>query len=98
MTFNIKMISMKTVPSETLSTTLTDQVRYANYGGNNNDLVPSNFSGNADTSTSGRNNLRQLLGARRDLKNKNTMIDNATQNLAGKIKTEIESIMLQEVR
>ena len=101
MTFNIKMISMTTgqiITSETVSTNLSDQVRYANYGGNNNDLVPANFSGNADTSTSGRNNLRQLLGARRDLKNKNTMIDNATQNLAGKILSEVESIMLQEVR
>ena len=101
MSFNLKLISMETgtvLKSETVQVNMTDQISYAYYGGNKNNLYPSRMNGAVDSSVSGHNLLVQLLGARRDLKPENSMVDDATKNLASKVQSVVESIILQSVK
>ena len=56
------------------------------------------MNGTVDSSVSGHNGLIQLIGARRDLKSENTMVDDATKNLASKVQSVVESILLQTVK
>ena len=101
MSFNLKMISMETgaiLKSETVQVNLSDQINYAYYGGNKNNLYPTRMNGTVDSSISGHNRLIQLIGARRDLKSENTMVDDATKNLALKVQSVVESILLQTVK
>ncbi len=101
MSFNLKMISMETgtvLKSETVQVNLSDQINYAYYGGNKNNLYPARMNGAVDASVSGHNGLIQLIGARRDLKSENTMVDDATKNLASKVQSVVESILLQTVK
>ncbi|MBM72519.1 MAG: hypothetical protein CL847_07030 [Crocinitomicaceae bacterium] len=101
MSFNLKMISMETgaiIKSETVQVNLSDQINYAYYGGNKNNLYPTRMNGTVDSSVSGHNGLIQLIGARRDLKSENTMVDDATKNLALKVQSVVESILLQTVK
>ena len=101
MSFNLKLISMETgtvLKSETVQVTLTDQISYAYYGGNKDNLYPSRMNGEVDSSVSGHNLLVQLIGARKDLKNENSMVVDATKNLASKVQSVVESILLQTVK
>lgn len=101
MSFIIKMISMETgavLKSETVQVNLSDQINYAYYGGNKNNLYPARSGGTVDSSVSGHNQLVQLIGARRDLKSENSMVDEATKDLASKVQSVVESILLQTVK
>lgn len=101
MSFNLKMISMETgtvLKSETVQVNLSDQINYAYYGGNKNNLYPALLNGVVDYSLLGHNQLVQLIGARRDLKSKNSMVDEATKNLASKVQSVVEAILLQTVK
>ena len=66
--------------------------------GNKNNLYPARMNGIVDSSVSGHNQLVQLIGARRDLKSENSMVDDATKNLASKVQSVVESIILQTVK
>lgn len=99
--FNLKIISMETgsvISSNTVTATVTDNIRYANYGGNKNNVFPANSAGMRDISSTSKNNLKQMLNSRRDVKNADTMIEDATKNLAAKVKAEVEGILLQQVK
>ena len=101
MSFNLKLISMETgtvLKSEIVLVALTDQISYAYYGGNKDNLYPARMNGAVDSSVSGHNLLVQLIGARKDLKNENSMVDDATKNLASKVQSVVESILLQTVK
>ena len=101
LSFNLKLISMETgsvLSSETVTVNLSDNINYAYYGGNKNNLYPARANGAVDSSTSGHNLLIQLLGSRRDLKSQDAMVDDATKNLASKVQSEVESILIQTVK
>ena len=84
--------------SEIVLVALTDQISYAYYGGNKDNLYPARMNGAVDSSVSGHNLLVQLIGARKDLKNENSMVDDATKNLASKVQSVVEAILLQTVK
>ena len=86
------------ISSNNVTATVTDNIRYANYGGNKNNIFPANSVGMRDISSTSKNNLKQMLNSRRDVKNADTMIEDATKNLAAKVKSEIEGILLQQVK
>ncbi|MAO46765.1 MAG: hypothetical protein CL823_06400 [Crocinitomicaceae bacterium] len=101
MTFNLKLVSMESgtvLSSKTVTTTMSDNVHYAHYSGNKNNLYPASISGNVNSSITAHNELVSLIGSRRDLKNSSVMIEEATKGLASKVQSEVEAILLQTVK
>ena len=101
MTFNLKLVSMESgtvLSSKTVTTTKSDNIHYAHYSGNKNNLYPAGISGNVNSSITAHNELVSLIGSRRDLKNSSVMIEEATKGLASKVQSEVEAILLQTVK
>lgn len=100
-TFNLKLISMETgtvLKSETVSATNSDNIRFINYSGNKQMLYPARINGGVDSSTSGHNSLVQLSNARRDLKDDDLMINECAQAVAGKVQSEVEAILKEQIK
>ena len=101
MTFNLKLVSMESgtiLHSETVRSSTSDQTHYVRYNGDKRHLYPSRLNGAVDASISGHNTLVQLIGARRDLKNDNAMVDESSKILASKVLLEVEAILREVVQ
>lgn len=101
MSFNLKLVSMETgtiLRSETITASISDQTHYVRYNGDKRHIYPSRSNGAVDSSISGHNALVQLIGARRDLKNDNVMVDESSKNLASKVQLVVESILREVVQ
>jgi tetratricopeptide (TPR) repeat protein len=101
MTFNLKLVSMETgtvLHSGTVRSSRSDNIHYVRYNGDKRHLFPARANGAVNSSISGHNTLVQLIGARRDLKNDDAMVDDISKILASKVLAEVESILREVVK
>ena len=90
-TFRVTLISLETgqnVMSEMLSAETFDSVRFAEYGGDHNNVFPSNKIGGVNRM--GKRGLEALLNARKTLSEESVMVNNTVEVLTGDIRNQIE--------
>ena len=95
-TFRITLLSMKTgqnLMSEMVSLETSDNIRFAEYQGDQNNIFPSNNSGTINRL--GKQNLKSLLNARMTLSEESVMINNTVKSLSQEIRVQIENQLHQ---
>ena len=79
--------------SEMVSLETSDNIRFAEYQGDQNNIFPSNNSGTINRL--GKQNLQSLLNARRTLSEESVMINNTVKSLSQEIRVQIENQLHQ---
>ena len=97
-TFNLALISLatgETLASEMITRKQSDDIRFAKYTGNQNNLYPANMSGAVNKS--GQREIQALLGARQELTAESTLLNQAVQDAAVGIREALERNLLEIV-
>lgn len=79
--------------SEMVSLETSDNIRFAEYQGDQNNIFPSNNSGTINRL--GKQNLKSLLNARMTLSEESVMINNTVKSLSQEIRVQIENQLHQ---